>query len=333
MNRRKSIIYTSIFVLIIAVLAGSTLSLRSCFSTTISRTFFAADTVCTITVYDGEESALDGAIDLCNELASKFTCKDEGSELSQLNKNSKADKPSNDLLDILNKGLYYSNLKDGIFDITVKPISDLWDFKNGAMPDSKSIAAALPKVGYKNISISNNEISLKNGAEIDLGAIAKGYIADKISDFLIKNGVKSAIVNLGGNVTTIGKKGNEEFTVGIQNPFEDGIAATVKCTDMSVVTSGIYQRYFKKGNEIYHHLLNTKTGYPEQNELNSVTIISPSATNADALSTLCFLLGAEKGMELIEQKENTEAVFIDKNNKLILSSGLKQNGSLIEMNK
>lgn len=333
MNRRKSIIYTSIFVLIIAVLAGSTLSLRSCFSTTISRTFFSADTVCTITVYDGEESALDGAVDLCNELANKFSCKDEGSELSQLNKNGKTDKPSDDLLDILNKGLYYSNLKDGIFDITVKPISDLWDFKNGAMPDSKSIAAALPKVGYKNISIRNNEIILKNGAEIDLGAIAKGYIADKISDFLIKNGVKSAIVNLGGNVTTIGKKGNEEFTVGIQTPFEDGIAATVKCTDMSVVTSGIYQRYFKNGNEIYHHLLNTKTGYPEQNELNSVTIISPSATNADALSTLCFLLGAEKGMELIEQKENTEAVFIDKNNKLILSSGLKQNGSLIEMNK
>ena len=119
--------------------------------------------------------------------------------------------------------------------------------------------------------------------------------------------------------------------MGIQKPFEDGNIATVSCHNTSVVTSGIYQRYFKKGGEIYHPLLNPKTGYPEQNGLTSVTIISKSATRADALSTLCFLLGRDDGLKLIEMEKNTEAVFIDENNNLLLSSGLKINENLIEL--
>lgn len=317
--------------MILAVLMGSTLSLKGCFTQTLSRTFFAADTVCTITLYDGDEKALDGAVELCNTLADKFNCKDESSELGQLNKTKSCNNPSAELLNILDYGLWYSSLGEGLFDITVKPLSSLWDFKNGVMPSDADISAALQKVGYKNIEISNNSISLKNNAEIDLGAIAKGYMADEISDFLVKNGVKSAVINLGGNVSTIGKKGNEEFTVGIQTPFGEGISASVKCTDMSVVTSGIYQRYFEKNGKIYHHLLNTKTGYPEQNGLYSVTIITKNATRADALSTLCFLKGLEEGIKMIEQFDSTEAVFIDNNQKMHLSSGLKQNGNLIEI--
>lgn len=332
MNRRKSVVYTAIFVLVLAVIMCSTLSLKGCFSKTLSRTFFAADTVCTITLYDGDEEALDGAVDLCSSLANKLNCKDENSEVGKLNKEKSAPTPSDDLLNIIVSALYYCDKSDGVFDITVKPLSDLWDFKNGKIPTDAQIKSALEKVHYRNLVIRNNSITLKNNAELDFGAIAKGYIANNVSDFLVKNGVKSAIINLGGNVTVIGENGGENFNIGIQKPFDEGNAALISCSDMSVVTSGIYQRYFEKDGKIYHHLLNTKTGKPAQNNLYSVTIISPSAITADALSTLCFLLGIEKGMELLEDFENTEAVFIDENNQLHLTSGLKQNGNLIEIN-
>lgn len=333
MNRRKSIIYTSIFVLFLAVILSSAATLKGCFSRTLSRTFFAADTVCTITLYDGNEDDLDGAVELVNTLANKLNCKDENSEIGKLNKTKKASSPTADLLEVIQKGQYFSSLGNGAFDITVKPLSDLWDFKNQKIPSDTEISSALKTIDYNNIVVSKNsgEITLNGGAEIDLGGIAKGYIADKVSDFLTKNGVKSAIINLGGNVTVIGKNRDNNFNVGIQKPFENGNSALISCSDKSVVTSGVYQRYFEENGKIYHHLLNINTGYPEQNSLYSVTIISNSATAADALSTLCFLKGLKEGLAFIEQTPNTEAVFIDQNQKLYLSTGLKMNDNLIEL--
>lgn len=331
MNRRKSILYTAIFVLFLSTIAQTLFSLKGCYSTTLSRTFFAADTVCTITLYDSDEDTLDKAVELSNSLADRFNCRDDSSEIGRLNKTGICKNPSPELYEIINQGIHFSSLKNGLFDITVKPLSSSWDFKENVMPSKDEISAATKKVNYKNIKVYENSISLKNNAEIDLGAIAKGYIADKVSDFLVKNGVKSAIINLGGNITTIGKRDGNNFTIGIQTPFNQGNIASISCGDTSVVTSGIYQRYFKKDGKIYHHLLSTKTGYPVQNSLHSVTIISPSATRADALSTLCFLLGKDEGMKLVEATDNTEAVFIDGSNKLHLSSGLKQSGNIIEI--
>ena len=332
MNRKNAIIYTACIIAFLALTLTS-FSLKGCFSKTLSRTFFAADTVCTITLYDGDEAALNGAVELCNSLANRLNCKDKSSEVYKLNKEKTADSPSADLLDIIQKGKYFSSLGNGAFDITVKPLSDLWDFKNSSLPSENEIADATQKIDYNNIVISEKdaEITLKNNAEIDLGGIAKGYIADKITDFLVKNSVKSAVINLGGNVTVIGEKNGENYNVGIQKPFGEDNAAVISCRDTSVVTSGIYQRYFEKDGKIYHHLLNTKTGYPEQNGLYSVTIITSSATDADALSTLCFLKGLNEGMQLIEATPNVEAVFIDSSQKLHLSSGLKMNGNLIEI--
>ena len=332
MNRKKSIIYTASIIAVLTVILTS-FSLKGCFSQTLSRTFFAADTVCTITLYDGSEEILDGAVDLVNTLANKLNCKDENSELYKLNKEKSVSSPTADLLDVIQKGKYYSSLENGIFDITVKPLSDLWDFKNQKIPSNTEILSATKRINYNNVKVleQSGSITLKNNTEIDLGGIAKGYIADEVSDFLVNNKVKSAVINLGGNVTVIGKKNGENYNVGIQKPFGEGNAAIISCSDTSVVTSGIYQRFFEKDGKFYHHLLNTKTGYPEQNGLNSVTIISKSATRSDALSTLCFLLGKEKATEFLKEFEGTEAVFIDKNNKLHLTSGLKLNGNLIEI--
>lgn len=317
--------YISIFLSICLCLSLFIIPLSGC-NNQNTRTFFAADTVCQITLYDGGTAVLDQAVELCKELADMLDSHSADSLLSVLNSNGYGEQLDSRFIDVLQKGLYYSSLKDGIFDITIKPVSELWDFKNSIIPTEVDINKALSKVDYKRINISGNSVEL-NGAEIDLGAIAKGYITDRIINFLSRNGVKSAIVNLGGNVSVLGKNKSRDFSIGITKPFEQTICAAVELSDRSVVTSGIYQRYIEKDGVIYHHLLDTATGKPKQNGLYSVTVIAPEAIDADALSTLCFLLGKEEGMKLIEQTSNTEAVFIDDKNEIYLTSGLSIDAS------
>lgn len=328
---KKRILHISVFVLAVATVASLAFGLKGCYSTTRTRTFFAADTVCTITLYNGNESDLDGAVALVNKLSADLNAKTQDSQLGKLNSLGYSQKLSDDLAKALEYGLHYSEASGGIFDITVKPLTDLWDFKNQTVPTKQQIDTAKLKVGYKNIHLKGNTAELKNGAQIDLGAIAKGYIADQVVQFLIKQGVSSAMINLGGNVSVIGKKQGKHFSVGIQMPFSNEIAVTVMCNDVSVVTSGTYQRYFEVDGKQYHHLLDLKSGMPAENSLASVTIISKNATRADALSTLCFLLGKEKGIEWIENTPDTEAVFIDKNNEMHFTSGLVGKNSVIQI--
>lgn len=326
MNKRELIKRLSIFALVLLLLCGGWLLIKKQPST-LSRTFFTADTVCTITLYDGSEDLLDAAVELTNSIAGKLNCYDEKAELFLLNKNKKLLTPSAELKAATQIGIKYSALgQNGIFDITIRPVTKLWDFKNGIAPTRENIQNALKNVDYKNIKIMDNGITLENDAEIDLGSVAKGYIAKNISDFLLKNGVKSAIINLGGNVTVLGDNNGDAFNVGIQNPFGEGNFAVVEAKDISIVTSGTYQRSFEKGGILYHHLLNAKTGMPENNNLCSVTIITTNTAEADAMSTLCFLLGEKAGMQLIEKTAGFEAVFIDQNQNITVSSGLAING-------
>lgn len=169
-------------------------------------------------------------------------------------------------------------------------------------------------VNYEDVTIEGNKLTFaKEGMGLDLGAIAKGYIADKMKEFLVSKGVKSATINLGGNVLCIGKKtDNTPFRIGIQKPFADRseTIAILDIEDKSVVSSGIYERYFEKDGTFYHHILNPDTGYPYDNHLVSVTIISDQSMDGDGLSTSCFALGLEKGMELINSLPDVHAVFI-----------------------
>ena len=185
---------------------------------------------------------------------------------------------------------------------------------------SDTIAEAVSHVDYSKVDINGNTITLKDPkAGIDLGAIAKGYIADQVKTYLKRQGVKHAIINLGGNVDVIGTKPDgSKYNIGIQKPFdESGEAITsVKLKDQTVVTSGIYERYFKKNGKLYHHILDPRTGYPCENNLYSVSIITDSSTKADALSTTCFLLGYKKGMKLIEQMDGVDAIFITDDEKI-----------------
>lgn len=282
------------------------------------------DTVISIQILDPvDKKVMEGCEKLCKEYDTKFSMTNEESEIYKINTaKGKAVEVSDDTVTIIKKGIYYSELSKGAFDITIGAVSKLWDFheEDASVPSSKKINSALSHVDYRNIVIRDNTVRLTDSkAALDVGAIAKGYIADKLKEYLKENDVKHAIINLGGNVQTIGTKTDgSDYNIGIQKPFDkSGQAITsVKVADKSVVTTGTYQRYFKKGDKLYHHILDPSTGYPCENTLSSVTIITDSSLTADALSTTCFLLGYEDGMNLINQLDNVDAVFITNDNKI-----------------
>ena len=227
---------------------------------------------------------------------------------------------SNELASVIKQGLYYSELSKGTFDITIGAVSSLWDFKSdkATLPNETLLKESLKTVNYQNIICDHKRILYKNpDTMIDLGAIAKGYIADKLKEYLIQHKVNNALINLGGNILCVGDKMTEGYRIGITNPQKtDESIISTKIEDKSVVTSGIYQRQMKLYHHVYHHILNPRTGYSYDNGLASVTIISPSSMQGDALSTVCFSLGLEKGKALIESLDDVEACFIDTNNQI-----------------
>ncbi|MCD7882472.1 MAG: FAD:protein FMN transferase [Lachnospiraceae bacterium] len=196
------------------------------------------------------------------------------------------------------------------------------------IPSAEEIEEALSHIGYQNVTVDGTTVTLSDPeAEIDLGGIAKGYIADRLEEYLLSCNIESALINLGGNVQTVGTKPDgSSWKIGIQKPFgsSSDIIAVIECTGESVVTSGTYERYFEVDGKIYHHILDPKTGYPTANGLTSVTILADSSTQCDALSTSCFVLGLENGMELIESLEQVEAMFITEDGTMYRTSGFPE---------
>lgn len=270
---------------------------------------------------DCDDETLEEAFELCAQYEGMFSRTVEESDVFKINSADGTVEVSDDTAYLVNRSLYYSDLSGGAFDITVAPVSMLWDFNGEVVPDRNEIAAALQSVDYHSVSVSDNTVNV-GGAKIDLGAIAKGYIADKLAAFLKENGAKEGIVNLGGNVTVFGEM---ERIIGIKKPFAaDEIAARIAVGDgYSVVTSGTYERYIENDGKKYHHILDPKTGYGVKTDLLSVTIIGKSGTDCDALSTVCILLGHKRAEKLIEDTVSFEAVFITEDGTVSHTSGLK----------
>ena len=293
------------------------------------------NTICSITVYSEEnkdktsEELVNEAFDLCQTYEDTFSRTIEGSDIYNINNSGGAPVTvSDDTIEILETAKYFSELSDGAFDITTAPLSIRWDFEgeNPSVPPDDEIQELLATVDYTKIKIDGNTVTLEAPVEaIDLGAIAKGYIADKLAEFLKDNGVTSAIISLGGNIYAIGENSEEKrpFNLGVQDPqAEDGsILGYLQLSDKSLVTSGDYQRYFMQDGKRYHHILDPKTGYPAESGLSSVTIISDSSVVGDALSTTCFVLGKDKGLELINSYDGVEAIFIDHDGNMYFSDG------------
>lgn len=284
----------------------------------ISDTEFALDTFVNVTIYDSkDENILKSALELCNYYEDIFSAHKESSELYKLNhRSSDSIVVSDDLADLISKGLYYSKLSNGSFDITIEPVKELWDFKSESpsLPDDSALQEAVKKVDYNTVSLSGNTVTFSDpDTRIDLGAIAKGYIADRIKDYLLSEGIKSAIINLGGNVLCVGKKPNgEDFNIGLQMPFAsmEETIGVVNGSDISVVTSGVYERYIEVDGKEYHHILDPNTGYPYDNKILGVSIVSRYSVDGDALSTSCFALGVDKGTELLDSIEGVYGYFI-----------------------
>lgn len=294
----------------------------------ISKNGFLLDTTVTITLYDsGDTGILEDAFALCEAYERRFSRTDPGSEVWALNHAGGEWTPvSGELRAVILRAVAYSEATGGRYDITICPVVDLWDFRAEipSLPDPAALAAALRRVDSRNIVLEGESARLKNGAQIDLGSIAKGYIADHLAEFLRGRGVGSAIINLGGNVVTVGAKpSGEPFRIGIQKPFgpRNETIGTVEVTDRSVVSSGVYERSFRLEGTLYHHILDPETGYPAESDLSAVTVISESSMDGDALSTCCFLLGSEAGMALIESLPDTEAFFLLNDGGELFSSG------------
>lgn len=289
------------------------------------------DTVVRIEILDrADEEVLKGCENICKKYHAMFSNKIEDSEISRINSaGGNSVEVSDETVTLLRKAIYYGDLSNGAFDVTIAPVSNLWDFhaEAPALPAPEAIYEAASHVDYKNILIDGNTVRLLDPyASIDVGGIAKGYIADILKKYLKEQGVKHAVINLGGNVLAMGSRlDGSDYNIGIQKPFDmTGEPITsVRISNKSVVTSGTYQRYFEADGKLYHHILDPNTGYPCENNLTSVTIITNSSLTADALSTTCFLLGYDKSMRLIEQLDNVDAVFITKDNKIQYSKNFQ----------
>lgn len=307
----------------------------------ITVTDYKLNTYVTVTIYDSTDTALlDECIALCDKYEMIFSRTNPESELYKLNHGmlkQSADgyyTVSDELYEVISVGKKYSELSDDAFCIAMEPLTSIWNFTDGMnmVPDNAHIDTVLPFLKSEDVHLrAPNEVAFVNkGMGIDLGAIAKGYIADKMKEYLISKGVNSALIYLGGNVLCIGEKETGAFKIGIEKPFDvDGDpAAVVSISDASVVTSGTYERYFEKDGEFYHHILNKNTGYPIENGLTAVTIISSSSTDADALSTTCFSLGLEKGMELLESLDDADGFFITDDREYHYTEGFDENYQL-----
>jgi thiamine biosynthesis lipoprotein len=324
---------TLVFIAIAAMLAG----LPGCAAgRSVTDTGYYFDTVVTITLYGTNKTAvLDGCFDLCDKYDTMFSRTYTTGELYRLNEaaaeSDAAVAVSPELAQIIADSLYYSQLSGGAFDITIGAVTRLWDFKseNAVPPDAGDISAALEYVGYGRVSVDleKSTVSMLQGTCLDLGGIAKGFIADKIRDYLLSEGVENAVINLGGNVLCMGgKTDGSDFNIGIQKPFSaSDIFAVVRTKDMAVVPSGDYERYFVYDGVLFHHILDPETGYSVNNGLNAVTIIAKDSLTAEILSTACFVLGADKARALIDGMDGVYALFIFSDGTYATSAGFAEN--------
>ncbi len=277
------------------------------------------DTVISLSFYSDKDgdAMMANCTKMIQDFENTFSRTKEGSVLYNLNhRTENIVEVPDDVALLISTGLDYYNVSGGKFDITVAPLSDLWDFKSedATVPDDAAIKAVLPSVDASAVSIDGNTVTFaSDDTMIDLGALVKGYAADKVKEYLVSEGVTSGLLNFGGNVLTIGAKpDNSNWKIGIQKPFSshNEVADVAEVKDKTVVTSGIYERYFIQDNVIYHHILDPDTGYPVQGDIYGVTIITDSSLTGDALSTTCLLLNYEKARELIDSLDGVEAIFI-----------------------
>lgn len=319
-------------LLLFFTITFSVVFLSTCTMEIPPRTEFVLGTVCTVNLYEkGTEAIYTEIFARLHALESILSANDDESNIGKINASAgiASVEAKQETITVLQEAIKYATASNGAFDPTIGPLVKAWNIGTdyAAVPSKNSIQKALSLIGYQNVKITGNLIYLpKKGMKLDFGGIAKGYAADEIVKILVSHKIHKAIIDLGGNIYALGEKApGKSWSIGIRNPEKiDGESIlNLPIKNLSIVTSGIYERFFEQDGKRYHHILDTKTGYPVENELLSVTIFSANSMQADALSTTVFVLGPVLGLQFVDGLKNVEALFINKNHEIQITSGLR----------
>jgi len=298
----------------------------------LEETGFLLGTVIRIRIYqtDGQE-VFKPVFEEISRLEGLLSLNLPDSDISRVNSQAgiRPVKVDPDTLAVVQKGLEYSLLSDGAFDVTIGPLVELWHigYDDARVPAPEEIEAVLPLIGWEGVAVNPDEGTVfltRPGMIMDLGGIAKGFIADRCAALLREAGVTRGIVNLGGNVLTLGDKPDgSDFRIGVQDPtnVRGDYVGVLKLRDKSVVSSGVYERFFEENGRRYHHILDPFQGYPVENGLQQVTIVSDRSVDGDGLSTSAFALGTEQGLALLNSLPGVEGIFIDQEKRVFLTRG------------
>ena len=295
-----------------------------------SSDIFAMDTYMSLTAYGAKaEDAVTAAIHEIQRLDAMFSVGNTDSDVTTANMQGSAT-VSDETAYLVEQSLEISRKTDGAFDITIYPVMELWGFttKNYKVPQVDELQETLKRVSYENVSLKDHELVLKNNAQIDFGGIAKGYTSSRVMQIFKEYGIEHGMVNLGGNVQTLGMKTDgTAWRVAIQSPQGGNqYLGILETSDQAVITSGGYERYFEENGVTYHHIIDPKTGYPSDSDLTSVTIVCADGTKADALSTSFFVMGLQKAERFYENTDlDFDVILLTKDNQIYISEGIAQN--------
>lgn len=299
-----------------------------------NKSFFAMDTYMSITAYgENAETALNQAEERVAELEKMWSVTKENSEIYAINhSNGESVAVSPETAELLDFSLDISKITEGALDCTMYPVLTEWGFTTGnyKIPTDQKISELLENTGYEKIDLNENSVTVPENMQIDLGAVGKGYTGDLIADILQENGIKSALLDLGGNIQTIGTKPDgTDWKLGLRSPFDEGSFATLEVSDCAVITSGGYERYFTGDDgETYWHILDPATGKPAHSGLVSVTIVGKEGRLCDALSTSLFVMGLDKATELWKQRDDFEMFLVSEEGEIYLTEGIEDKFSL-----
>ena len=296
-------------------------------------TFFAMDTVMDFTIY-GESGLIDQSESLITSLESLVSVTDADSELYAINQTGSG-MLTEEASSLMEQALEICRRTDGALDLSIYPIVRAWGFTTGSyqVPDEAEIQALLPLVDYRKIQYdaATGTVTLPEGMEIDLGSVAKGYAGQLAAQMLREHGVQSALLNLGGNVQTVGTKPDgSPWQIGIKDPQGEDAMMVLSVEDQAVVTSGGYERYFEQDGQTYWHIMDPSTGHPADSGLISVTIVGDEGVVCDGLSTALFVMGLEKAADLWAQSGDFEAVFVTASGEVYITEGLRDRFALTE---
>ena len=299
----------------------------------VQGTFFAMDTMMDFTIY-GESGLINQSESLIASLESLVSVTDANSELYAINQTGSG-MLTEEASSLMKQALEICRRTDGALDLSIYPIVRAWGFTTGSyqMPDEAEIQALLPLVDYRKIQYdaATGTVTLPEGMEIDLGSVAKGYAGQLAAQMLREHGVQSALLNLGGNVQTVGTKPDgSPWQIGIKDPQGEDAMMVLSVEDQAVVTSGGYERYFEQDGQTYWHIMDPSTGHPADSGLISVTIVGDEGVVCDGLSTALFVMGLEKAADLWAQSGDFEAVFVTASGEVYITEGLRDRFALTE---